>query len=373
MKITKLETFLVKPRWLFLKMHTDEGLVGLGEPILEGRALTVAQAVAEMEPSLIGKDPTRVVHHWQALYKHAFYRGGPILTSALSGIEHALWDLAGKAAGLPVYKLLGGPLRDRIKVYKGIGGRNTDDAVERAKDAVAQGFLALKTGPNGGRPARMIETPGFVGRVVERFAAIREAVGNEIDIAIDFHGAVSPQTAGLLIKALEPYQPLFIEEPVQAQNVDILADLARKTHIPIATGERIFTKWGFREILEKRAASILQPDISHCGGIFEARIIAGMAEAYYAGIAPHCPLGPISLAAGLHVDASIPNFLAQEHTTFGAGYLKEPFTFKDGYLELPTKPGLGIELDEEAMADKIGHDWRNPESYHPDDGAAIDW
>jgi len=373
MKITKLETFLVKPRWLFLKIHTDEGLVGLGEPILEGRALTVAQAVAEAEDYLIGKDPTRVVHHWQAIYKHAFYRGGPILTSALSGIEHALWDLAGKAAGLPVYKLLGGPLRDRIKVYKGIGGGTTEEAVQRAKDAVGLGFLALKTGVSGGRPARLIETPGFVERVTERFAALREAVGKEVDIAIDFHGAVSPQTAGLLIKALEPYQPLFIEEPVQCQNVDILADLARKTHIPIATGERIFTKWGFREILEKRAASILQPDISHCGGIFEARLIAGMAEAYYAGVAPHCPLGPISLAAGLHLDASIPNFLAQEHTTFGAGYLKNPFVFKDGYLELPTAPGLGIELDEEAMADKIGHDWKNPQAFHPDDGAAVDW
>lgn len=373
MKITKLETFLVKPRWLFLKMHTDEGLVGLGEPILEGRARTVAEAIAEIEPDLIGQDPTRVMHHWQSIYKHAFYRGGPILTSALSGIEHAMWDLAGKAAGVPVYKLFGGPLRDRIKVYKGVGGATVEDAVANAKAAVALGFLALKTGPVGGRPARIIETPGFVGRVVERFAAMREAVGNDIDIAIDFHGSVSPQTAGLLIKALEPYQPLFIEEPVQCQNVDVLADLARKTHIPIATGERVFTKWGFREILEKRAASILQPDISHCGGIFEARLIAGMAESYYAAVAPHCPLGPISLAAGLQVDASIPNFLAQEHTTFGAGYLKDPFVFKDGYLELPTKPGLGIELDEEAMADKIGHDWRNPRAFHPDDGAAIDW
>jgi galactonate dehydratase len=372
-KITKVETFLVKPRWLFLKLHTDEGLVGLGEPILEGRAKTVATAIEELEPYLIGKDPTRVVHHWQAMYKHAFYRGGPILTSALSGLDHAMWDLAGKAAGLPVYKMLGGPTRDRIKVYKGIGGGTTEEAVKNAKDAVARGFIALKTGPAGGRPARIIETPGFVNNVVERFAAIREAVGNEVDIACDFHGAISPQTAMLLIKALEPYQPFFIEEPVQAQNVDVLADIARKTHLPIATGERIFTKWGFREILEKRAASILQPDISHAGGIFEARLIAGMAESYYAAIAPHCPLGPISLAAGIHLDASIPNFLAQEHTTFGEGYLKNPFVFKDGYLELPTAPGLGIELDEEAMKDKIGHDWRNREAYHPDDGAAIDW
>ena len=379
MKITKVETFLVKPRWLFLKIHTDEGLVGLGEPIVEGRALTVATAVAELEPYLIGKDPTRVVHHWQAMYKHAFYRGGPVLTSAISGVDHALWDLAGKAVGLPVYKLFGGPLRDRVKVYKGIGVHEVVDgdvvttAVDRAKEAVAKGFIALKTGVGGPRPARIVETPAFVDAAVEHFASLREAVGKEIDIAVDFHGAVSPQTAALLIKALEPYQPMFIEEPVQCQNVDILADLARKTYIPIATGERIFTKWGFREILEKRAAAVMQPDISHCGGITEARLIAGMAEAYYAAIAPHCPLGPISLAAGIHVDASIPNFLAQEHTTFGEGYLKQPFTFKDGYLELPTEPGLGIELDEEAMADKIDHDWRNPESYHPDDGAAIDW
>ncbi len=379
MKITKVETFLVKPRWLFLKIHTDEGLVGLGEPIVEGRALTVATAVSELEPYLLGKDPTRVVHHWQSMYKHAFYRGGPVLTSAISGIDQALWDLAGKACGLPVYKMLGGPLRDRIKVYrhagvhKAVDGTVVKTAVESAKEAVALGFTAIKTGVNGPRPARIVETPAFVDAVVEHFASMREAVGKEIDIAIDFHGAVSPQTAGVLIKALEPYQPMFIEEPIQCQEVDVMADLAHKTHIPIATGERIFTKWGYREILEKRAASILQPDISHMGGITEARIVAGMAEAYYAAIAPHCPLGPISLAAGLQVDASIPNFLAQEHTTFGEGYLKEPFTFKDGYLELPTKPGLGIELDEEAMADKIGHNWRNFESYHPDDGTAIDW
>jgi galactonate dehydratase len=373
MRITKLETLLVKPRWLFLKIHTDAGLVGLGEPILEGRALTVAQAVAELEPYLLGKDPTRVVHHWQAMYKHAFYRGGPILTSALSGVEQALWDLAGKAVGLPVYRLLGGPLRDRIKVYAHCHGATDEAAAQRARELVAQGFLALKTGVAGGRPARIVETPGFVACVVARFAAIREAAGAEVDIAIDFHGAVSPQTAGVLIKALEPYQPMFIEEPVQCQNVDVMADLARKTHIPIATGERIFTKWGFREILEKRAASILQPDISHAGGIFEGRLIAGMAEAYYAAIAPHCPLGPISLAAGIQLDAAIPNFLAQEQVSLGDGYLKTPFVVKDGYIDLPTGPGLGIELDDEALADKLGHDWRNPQTYHPDDGAAIDW
>jgi galactonate dehydratase len=367
MKITKVETFLVKPRWLFLKIHTDEGLVGLGEPILEGRALTCAQAVNELAQYLEGKDPRRVVHHWQAMYRHAFYRGGPILTSALSGVEQALWDLTGKSLGVPVYRLFGGPTRDRIRIYKGVGDPNT------IKEWIEKGFTAFKTGVSGGRPARIIENKAFVDRVVDRFAQLREAAGNEVDIAIDFHGAISPQAAKLLIKALEPYQPMFIEEPCQCQNVDVMAEIAQGTHLPIATGERIFTKWGFREILEKRAASILQPDLCHAGGIHEVRIIAGMGEAYYAGIAPHNPLGPISLAACVQLDASIPNFLAQEHTTLGEGYLKKPFVFKDGFIELPTEPGLGIELDEDAMEDKIDHDWKNPQTYHPDDNSVVDW
>jgi galactonate dehydratase len=367
MKITQLETFLVKPRWLFLKVHTDEGIVGLGEPILEGRAKTCAQAVEELAPYLIGKDPRRVVHHWQGMYRHAFYRGGPILTSALSGAEQALWDITGKSLGVPVYQLFGGPTRDRVRLYKG------GPTPENVKDWIAKGFTAFKTGIYGGRPARIVENKAFVDRAVERFAALREAAGPEVDLAIDFHGAISPQTAKLLIKALEPYQPMFVEEPCQCQNVDVMAEIARGTHLPIATGERVFTKWGFREILEKGAASILQPDLCHAGGIFEVRLIAGMAEAYYAGIAPHNPLGPISLAACIQLDASIPNFVAQEHTTLGEGYLKNPFVFKDGFIELPTAPGLGIELDENALADKIDHDWRNPETYHPDDGAVVDW
>ena len=301
------------------------------------------------------------------MYRHAFYRGGPILTSALSGVEQALWDLAGKSLGVPVYQMLGGPTRDRIRVYK-----HARDP-ETVKDYVAQGFTAFKTGVMGGRPSRIIDNMTFVRRVEENFGALREAAGPEADIAIDFHGAVPPQTAKLLIKVLEPYQPMFIEEPCQCQNVDILADIARGTHLPIATGERIFTKWGFREILEKRAAAILQPDLCHAGGIHEAHIIAGMAEAYYAAIAPHNPLGPISLAACIQLDASIPNFVAQEHTTLGEGYLKNPFVAKEGYVELPTGPGLGIELDRDALEDKLDHDWRNRESYDPDDGSVLDW
>jgi galactonate dehydratase len=240
---------------------------------------------------------------------------------------------------------------------------------------VQKGYTALKTGMYSGHPSRIVETKDFVDSAVSIYAAMRQAAGSKVDLPIDFHGAISPQTAQLLIKALEPYQPFFIEEPVQCQNVRVLADVARKTHIPIATGERIFTKWGFREILEQRAAAILQPDLSHAGGIFECRLIAGMAESYYVGIAPHCPLGPIAFAACLQLDTSIPNFVIQEQPmmALGDGYLKQPFIVKDGFIEIPKLPGLGIELDEDAMADKIGHDWRNPQIYHPDDGSVVDW
>ncbi len=257
LKITKLETFLVKPRWLFLKVHTNAGIVGLGEPILEGRALTCAEAVKEIESYLIGKDPRQVVHHWQAIYRHAFYRGGPILTSALSGIDMALWDIKGKALGVPIYELLGGPTRTRIRVYAHAG------TPERIKELAAKGFTAFKTGPAKHRPSRYVETPAEVHYAAEKFAELRQAAGDDVDIAIDFHGAISPALAKVLIKALEPYHPMFIEEPVQCQNHDIMAEIARGTHLPIATGERVFTKWGFREVLEKKAATILQPDLSH--------------------------------------------------------------------------------------------------------------
>lgn len=370
LRITRLETFLVKPRWLFLKVHTNAGIVGLGEPVTEGRALTCATAVKEIEPYLVGKDPRAVVHHWQAIYRHAFYRGGPILTSALSGIDQALWDIKGKALGVPVYELLGGPTRNRVRVYAHASVNNPDSV----KAALAQGFTAFKTGPARRRNfPRMVETPSEVQYAGERFAEFRKLVGSDVDIGVDFHGAISPAHAKMLIKALEPYNPMFIEEPCQAQNHDIMAEIARSTHLPIATGERVFTKWGFREVLEKNAATILQPDLCHAGGITEVRLIAGMAEAYYASIAPHNPLGPISLAAGVQLAASIPNFLIQEQVSLGHGYLKQPFTVKTGYLDLPTSPGLGIELDDNAMADKIGHDWKNRESYDQDDGSVSDW
>ncbi|MFC1694149.1 galactonate dehydratase [Candidatus Latescibacterota bacterium] len=379
--ITKLDIFEVLPRWVFLKIHTDAGIVGLGEPIVEGRPKTTIAAVKEIEPYLIGKDPRKVVHHWQAIYRNAFYRGGPILTSALSGIDQALWDIKGKALGVPVYELFGGPTRDRIKVYA------IAATPEMIRIGMQNGFTAFKEAIPYNvkqRAARYVETPGFVERVVEWFRSLRDEGGQEVDIAVDFHGSITPQTGMLLIKALEPYQPFFIEEPIQCQNVDVMADMAKKTHIPIATGERIFTKWGFREILEKGAATVLQPDLSHAGGITECRFIASMAESYYAAIAPHCPLGPISLASGIQLDASIPNFLCQEQQlnrntnlspVLGEGYIKKPFVVKDGYIPLPTEPGLGIELDEDKLADKVNVERKRSSRGQrmAEDGSVVDW
>jgi galactonate dehydratase len=320
-----------------------------------------------VEAYLVGKDPRAVVHHWQAIYRHAFYRGGPVLTSALSGIDMALWDLKGKALGVPVYELWGGPTRRRVRVYS---HARTPDEMRRD---MARGFTAFKTGPAKRQGvSRYVDTPRDIAYAVEKFAELRKTVGPEIDIGIDFHGAISPANAKLLIKGLEPYQPMFIEEPCQAQNHDVMAEIARGTHLPIATGERVFTKWGFREVLESRAATILQPDLCHAGGITEVRLIAGMAEAYYASIAPHNPLGPISLAAGIQLAASIPNFLIQEQVSLGEGYLKQPFAVREGYVDVPAGPGLGIELDEEAVRAKLDHDYRGVETYDPADGSVVD-
>ncbi len=372
MKITKLETFFVKPRWHFLKMHTDEGIVGYGEPIVEGRARTVATAVKEMESYLIGQDPRRIEHHWQVLYRGTFYRGGPILSSAISGVEQAMWDILGKWLGVPVYQLLGGAVRDRIRVYAHTGGKTPEELASRSQELVKEGFTALKTGFGG--PVRIVDTQAYVDQCVERIDALRSAVPKNVDIAIDLHGRFSPAMAIKIAQVLEPYGILFLEEPCLPENVDAMVEVARSTSIPIATGERLFTKWGFREVLEKQAARILQPDLCHCGGILEAKKIAAMAEVYYAAVAPHNPLGPRSLAAGLQLDACIPNFLCQEQVTLGEGYLKEPFVLKDGYIDVPTKPGLGIELDDDPIADKLyDGSWDTPRWFFEDDGSFGDW
>ncbi len=361
-KVTKIETFILKNTWVFVKISTDAGITGWGE-MLKDDAKACAAGAMEVGNYLIGKDPLRVVYHWQAIHRGAFYRGGPVKTAILSGIDQALWDITGKAFGVPVYKLLGGPTRDRIRVY------GTPDP--------KTGVNAMKVGPTAGdrQPIKYVEGQKFVDEVTERFKALREKMGPDVDIAVDFHGAVQPPTALLLMKALEPYHPWFYEEVVQALNVDVMAELARKTHIPIATGERIFTKWGFREILEKRAATILQPDVCYAGGITELRIIAGMAEAYYSPIAPHNPQGPCSLAASYQVAACIPNFLIQERgDNEYSDLLAKPLPqIKNGYRPLLTDPGLGITIDEDRLMSQVGEPRPYNTRFDPDDGSVVDW
>ena len=363
LKITKLETFVLRNSWVFVKISTNAGIVGWGE-MLKDKSKTCAAGAKQVESYLIGKDPRRVVHHWQAIYRHGFYRGGPILTSVISGIDQALWDIKGKALGVPVYELLGGPTRDKIRVYG-----SQDDAERGIVKAFKVGIRA-----KGRQAHRYVETPAFVAEIKEKFAALRESLGPDVDIGVDFHGAVQPQTSLLIMKALEPYQPMFYEEPVQCQNVEVMADLARKTHIPVATGERVFTKWGFRELLEKQAASILQPDVCYAGGITELRLIAGMAESHYVPLAPHNPQGPCSLAASCQVAASIPNFMIQEGGTRShSDLLKVPFRQTDGFLPLPKGPGLGIEIDEEKLKSQVGEPSRYPQTYDREDGSVVDW
>ena len=358
-KVTKLETFVLKNSWVFVKIHTDAGITGWGE-MLKDDAKACAAGALEVGDYLIGKDPRPVLHHWQAIHRGAFYRGGPIKSAISSGIDQALWDIAGKCYGVPVYKLLGGPTRDKVFVY-GTPDKKT-------------GVRAMKVGPSAHSKAhKYLEGHKMIDAVVEKFAALRDQYP-DVDIGIDFHGAVQPTTASLLIKALEPYNPWFYEEIVQALNVDVMADLAKKTHIPLATGERIFLKWGFREILEKGAAMILQPDVNYAGGITELKVIAGMAEAYYAPIAPHNPNGPCSLAASLQIAGCVPNFLVQERGDREHELLAEPLPpVRDGYRPLPTGPGLGITIDENKLMDEVGEPREYLPQFDEDDGSVVDW
>ena len=361
-KVTKVESFVLKNSWVFVKISTDAGITGWGE-MLKDDAKACAAGALEVGDYLVGEDPCRVVHHWQAIHRGAFYRGGPIKTAITSGIDQALWDIKGKVYGVPVYKLLGGPTRDRVRVYGTINKGN--------------GVNAMKTGPSamGRQAVKYIEGQKYVDAVVEWFKNLREEQGPDVDIGLDFHGAVQPPTALILMKALEPYNPWFYEEIIQALNIDIMAELARKTHIPIATGERIFTKWGFKDILEKRAAAILQPDVCYAGGITELKIIAGMAEAYYTPLAPHNPQGPCSLAASFQVAASIPNFLIQERgDNEYLDLLAKPMPpIKDGHRPLLTDPGLGITIDEDKLMAQVGEPKPYLPRYDPHDGSVVDW
>jgi galactonate dehydratase len=385
-KITKLEIIPVHTcRTIFVKMHTDAGIVGIGEGTVEGRIPTTISAIEELEKYLIGKDPRQPAHHWQAIYRHAFYRGGIILTSALSAVDIAMWDIKGKALGVPVYDLLGGPSRDRIRVYGQAG------SPEEAKKVLAEGYESMKVSVTSsrGRLSRYVENPDFVNGVIENVQAIRETIGPKVDMGIELHGDHQPQTAMLLIKALEPFQPWFFEEPIQFQNLPLMAEIAKKTHIPIATGERMVTKWQFRDLLTLGAASLLQPDITHCGGITELKAIATLAEAFYAGMLPHAKEGIVGAVASMHVAASIPNLVAHElpslqaapndkveRSYLGKSYIKKPLVMDAGHIIVKKNfggPGLGIELDDNLIDNERGvPEWEFPEMWDSYDGSVLD-
>lgn len=382
MKIAAVNTYLVRPRWGFVEIITDDGYTGWGEPVLEGKASTVRACVEEMKPYLIGKDPMKIEDIWNTLYRAGFYRGGGIMMSAIAGIDQALWDIKGKFYNAPVYDLMGGQCRDKIKVYSWIGGDRPSDVANAVLEKKAEGFTAIKM--NATEELQMIDTYDKIDAVLERVAAIRSAVGKHFGIAIDFHGRVHKPMAKILAKKLEEFDPMFIEEPVLCENMESFVEVARAANIPIATGERLFSRYDFKRLLQTGVIDIIQPDLSHAGGITEVKKIASMAEAYDVALAPHCPLGPIALAACLQVDATCYNAFIQEqsmgihynreHSVLDYILNKEDLTFHDGWVEMLKKPGLGVEVNKELVLEENAnpHEWKNPVWRH-EDGSIAEW
>ncbi|WP_167645718.1 galactonate dehydratase [Mameliella alba] len=382
MKITKLTTYLVPPRWLFLKIETDEGLTGWGEPVLEGHAETLAAKIAELSDFLCGRDPLHIEDIWQSLYRNGCYRGGPVLMSAISGIDMALWDIKGKYHDAPVHALLGGPVRNRVRTYCWIGGDRPRNLIEGAKALMDAGYDACKM--NICDELQIVDSYARIDGIVKRLADLREAVGTKMDLAFDFHGRVHAPMAKILLKELEPLRPMFVEDAVVSAQVDRMADLARSTTIPLVIGERLHSRYDFRRVFETRAASVVNPDTAHVGGISEMVRIGHMAEAYDVALAPHCPLGPIALAASLQVDAICHNAFIQEqslgiHYNQGGDLTdyvtdKEVFKVENGFISIPQGPGLGIELDEDVITERAaqGHRWRAPVWRHAD-GSIAEW
>ncbi len=382
MKITALKTYLVPPRWLFLKIETDAGISGWGEAVLEGHGATMAAKIAELEDFLIGSDPSCIEDIWQKIYRNGCYRGGPILMSAISGIDMALWDIKGKAFDVPIYALLGGPVRNKIRSYCWIGGDRPGNLIEGALALKARGFNATKF--NVCSELQFIDSYKKVDAIIKRVSELRDAVGADLDLALDFHGRVHAPMAKTLLHELEFIRPMFVEDAVASQHVETLADLARSTSIPLAIGERLYSRYDFKPIFEQRAASIINPDTAHAGGISEMVRIGHWAEAYDVAFAPHCPLGPIALAACLQVDAICYNAVIQEQS-LGIHYNQKGdlndylmqdsrFEIQDGFLTIPDQPGLGITVNEEFVIEqaKIGHQWRAPVWRH-EDGSIAEW
>jgi galactonate dehydratase len=364
-----------------VKITTDTGISGWGETTLEGKPKSVVASVEELAEYFVGKDPLRIEHHWQHVYRSAFFRGGNVLMTALSGIDQALWDISGKHYGVPTHALLGGAVRDRIRVYAHWGiGSLTDEGKAAARERLDMllkkgGYTAFKSGPGG--KWRGHEPPSMIDDFVERAYLMRDWVGPDVELAFDFHGKMTPALAVEVCHEIKGMRPMFVEEPIPQENVDALKQVADKVPFPIATGERLLTRWGFREVIEKQAAAYLQPDTSHAGGITELKKIANMAEVYYQHILPHCAIGPVAFSASMQVDAVVPNFLAQEQIDqgLGGGLFVDDWVVEDGHIDLPTKPGLGFEIDEQAAQVTVD-EYREElggEYFYETDGSVADW
>ena len=383
MKITDFKLYHVPLRFLYLKVETDEGVSGWGEPLVEGRASTLEGAVNEWKDYFIGKDPLLIEDHWQTMYRGAFYRGGPVMMSAMAGIDQALWDIKGKYYNMPVYEMLGGTVKNRIKVYRGVRGGTKEELIKDTKKAIEQGYVFVKISPN--LPTHYIDTLDLVDDLIEKVAAVRETAGPSIDVAIDFHGRIHKSMAKVMVKELDQFRMAFFEEPVLSENKEALREIARYTSSPIALGERVYNRWEFKNILMDGYVDIIQPDLSHAGGISECRRIGAMAEAFDVAYAPHCPLSVIAFAACVQTDITTPNAVFQEQSfdvhdgtakNEKMQWLKNPgaFGFDKGFIGIPKGPGLGIEINEDLVieANKNKHNWKNP-LWRTYDGTPIEW
>jgi galactonate dehydratase len=377
--ITGVRTVVVGAGWrnyVFVLLDTDGGITGLGEASIGGQTHSVLGAIKDLEPLLIGSDPFRIEHIWQQAYRHAFWRGGPTFLSALSGIEVALWDIKGQALGVPIYRLLGGKVRDRVRAYaNGPRGDTPDRLAASARDLVQRGYSALKWVPFGATP--ILGGRRYIDAAVAEVRAVREAVGPDVELMVDGHGRLGPAIAMRMAEALAPFNLLFFEEPCLPENVPAMLRIAARSPIPIATGERRYTRWDFRELLETRGIGVLQPDIVQSGGLFEARKIAALAEMHFVSVAPHNPWSWVNTTASLHLDAVIPNFLIQEVITEPEPWRDEivserPRLGADGCFQVPESPGLGISLDLEAVKRFPPVEGRPPAAWH-DDGSVADW
>jgi galactonate dehydratase len=382
MKISAVNTYIVRPRWHFVELVTDDGYHGWGEAVLEGHSGTVRACVEEMASYLVGSDPRRIEDIWTTLYRACFYRGGGVLMSAIAGIDQALWDIKGKLYGAPVYELLGGRCRESMRVYGWIGGDRPDDVGRAAKEKQDAGFTAVKM--NATEELQYIDSHEKIDAVLERVQSIRDMCGKYFGIAVDFHGRVHRPMAKILAKELDPYGLMFIEEPVLCENMELFPEIAAACDTPIATGERLYSRWDFKRLFQIGGVDIIQPDLSHAGGITEVRKIAAMAEAYDVALAPHCPLGPIALAACLQVDACCYNAVIQEqsmgiHYNVGRGVIdyvlnKDDFAFSEGYAKFSGIPGIGVEVNKELVLEENAspHQWKNPVWRHRD-GSIAEW